>query len=94
MNVGLGFGTPPYIYQIDMSAKQKYHPEQLLETMSKKKNKPLWILLDKTRFSLDTDEQLKLACELASFYHNQICCDDNDVFIDNRESIEINSGTG
>ena len=73
MNIALAYGTPPFIYQVRMSSTQKYYPEQMYDVMVNKRNKNSWILLDDTRFALETDDQLKLACEMACFYHNTIC---------------------
>jgi hypothetical protein len=76
MNISIGVGYSPMIYKYRMSAQERQFPERIYNKLVKIQSKPKWVLLDDKRIMIENDDQLKLACNLAAIFHNDICLHD------------------
>lgn len=68
--VYLGYGPHGKITVLDLSAQHEYLPEQLYQTLIYERPKPSWIIVENKPILLNTESQKKLACAIASAYHN------------------------
>jgi hypothetical protein len=59
-----------------MSANHKYFPEHLFQKAEsyKKFNQRISLELGQEHFTLETEEEITLACFLVASYHNQYVC--------------------
>lgn len=82
MRLCCGWGRTP----LSLSPERRYYPEQLMGMLAPYLTPhpdsaahhlirpPVWISLDDQYVSLETEEELLLACRLASIYHNGPDC--------------------
>lgn len=70
MRICVGWAKTPLF----LSLEKRYYPEQIQSRLDYVGNKPLWIQYDGEYVRLKGVEQIALACQLASIYHNGPDC--------------------